>query len=264
MPKVSVWKGSITFGLVNIDVQLHSAVSQHSLGFKLLHQKCKTPIQYKRWCSTCQKEIAWSDIVKGFKLENGNYFILTKENLAKLKPEKTDYINIIEFIEKDSLDNIYSNQHYYVKPTKSSDKVFFLFETALRKTNKIAIGQFVLRDKEYICSIEPYKNILLLTTLNYAYEIKPIDLEIKIPKVTTEEIKLAQELIKKLTIKKFDINKFKDSYAQKLKKRIHESAKKSGKKIKKTKKVIHETTSPSLITTLKKSIKEPRIYARSR
>lgn len=274
MSKV-VWKGSITFGLVNIDIQLYSAISQHSLGFKLLHAKCETPIQYKRWCDSCKKEVDWSEIVKGFKLSTGHYFILTKENLEKLKPEKTDFINIIEFVEQSALNTIYFDQHYYVKPSKSADKVFFLFKEALKKTNKIGIGQFVMRDKEYICAIQSYNDILLLTTLNYAYEVRSINIsEIKIPKLKTDEIKLAQELISKLTVKKFDINKFKDTFAQKLKERIHESAKKGGKKIKKAKvikKPKHEEV--SLINMLKKSLKVPYaskikgkaiIHARSR
>ena len=170
----SIWKGSISFGLVTIPVRLYSAVQEHVLGFKMLHNKCHTPITMKRWCDHCKKEVAWDDIVKGLKLEDGSYFILTQEKLKELKPTTTDAISIVEFVDASQIQAIYLEHHYYLGPEKSGENAFFLFKKALEDSGKVAIGTFVMRDKEYACVINPYSKTLLLTTLNYAYEIRDI------------------------------------------------------------------------------------------
>lgn len=256
MRSSTVWRGALSFGLVNINIELYSAIKQHSLGFNLLHAKCHTPIKYERWCPRCNKEVSWDDIVKGLKLSDGTYFILTKEALAKLKQQKTDYINIIEFIDSGLLDTIYLNQHYYIAPSRATDKAFFLFMVALKKMNKIAIGQFVLRDKQYVCAIQPYKNCLLLTTLNYNYEIKKVAKieELHVLKIEAKELKLAEQLIDKLNVKKFDISQFKDNFAQELQKHIKQSSKKIAlPKIKKLKE-----KKLSLVEDLQASLKEKK------
>ena len=163
-----IWSGSLSFGLVTIPVALYSAVQEHVLGFKLLCARCKTPITYQRFCEHCDKPVPWTDVVKGLKLEDGSYFILTPEKMKELKPEKTDTISIIEFVAVDAIDIIYFEQHYYLAPDKKGQSSFRLFCQALSATKNAAIGTFVMRDKEYVCAISPYENGLLLTTLNYA------------------------------------------------------------------------------------------------
>jgi DNA end-binding protein Ku len=253
----TIWKGSLTFGLVNIPIRLYSATEQKTLGFKMLCGKCHSPIQYKRWCPHCKKEIPWHDIVKGIKLKNDKFFILTKEKIEELKPEKTDTIDIIEFIEKGMIDPIYFNSHYYAIPGKSGEKAYFLLQKALSSGLKYAIGKFVMREKEYVCAIEAYQKGLLLTTLNYAYEIRDISkieaLTKKIPKIDKKELELANTLINKMTKKKFDISKFKDTFAQTLKKMIKAAEK--GKKVTPPKiKKERATTQESLMDALRASI----------
>lgn len=170
----AVWKGSINFGLVSISIELFTAIQPHVLGFKLLHSVCNTPIANKRWCPHCDREIAWEEVVKGLKLPDGSYFIITPDNLKKLKSQKTDTVDIMEFVDLAAISPVYYDQHYYMAPQKSTEKAFFLFAKALAKRNWAAIGQFVMRDKEYVCLLQPYGNALLLTTLNYEYEIKHI------------------------------------------------------------------------------------------
>ncbi len=252
----SLWKGTLSFGLVNIYVEAYSAIQEHSLGFKLLHAKCHTPISYQRWCSHCKQTVEWQDIVKGLKVEDDTYFILTQENLKKLRPEKTDTIEIIEFVDVLAIDPIYYDQHYYLAPAKVSDKAYFLFIAALSHLNKVAIGRFVFKDKEYIGAIQPHNNGLLLTTLNYEYEIRPFK---KLEELTppehmeSRELKLAEQLINKLSKKKFDMSRFKDSFAEKLKEQIKKASK--GKlvipEVKKPTKVAEQ---PSLMDALKASI----------
>jgi DNA end-binding protein Ku len=253
----TIWKGSLTFGLVNIPIELYSAVAQHSLGFKLLHKKCHTPITYKRWCEHCNKEVMWEDVVKGIKLPDDTYFIMTKENLEKLKPAKTDSIDIVEFVDASAVSPIYYDKHYYLMPAKVTDKAFYLFIAALTELGTCAIGQFVMKDKQYVCAIQPYSSGMLLSTLNYQYEVKelPKFTELKSPKIAKQELQLAEELINRLHVSKLDMSKFKDSFAQEIAKKIKQAAKgiaipKEAKKQKPEK-----TTTVPLLDALKASLK---------
>lgn len=254
----TVWRGFISFGLVSINVELYTAIEPHVIGFKLLHQKCLTPISYKKWCKTCNREVSLDEIVKGYPLQNGKYFVMTKENLEKLKPKKSDYININQFVDITAIPSIYYNNHYYVTAGKTGSKPYYLFLEALQKLQKAAVGQFIMRDKEYVCSIQPYQNVLLLSILNYDYEIKHLkvvdqqqieDLHAK-PEKT--ELLLAEKLISRLASKKFDISKYKDTFYQNLKKRIEEVA--SGVKIKALPKEKKPAQNASLVEALKQSI----------
>jgi len=254
----AIWSGSLTFGLVNIPIKLYSAISKQVLGFKMLCGKCNGPIEYKRWCPHCKKEVAWDNIVKGIEVKSGEFYVLTKEKIEELKPEKTEDVSIVEFIDKDSIEPIYFENHYYVGPKRIKEKAYFLFKEVLEKTEKMAIGRFVMRDKEYVCAIESYKEGILLTTLNYAYEIRDIKqieaLDTK-PRLSKEELKLAEALIKKMYKKKFDISKFKDTFAENLKKTLKQMMR--GKKIKKfiEKKEKKASKETSLMEILKKSVK---------
>lgn len=260
----SIWKGSISFGLVTIPVRLYSAVQEHAIGFTLLHNKCHTPIFYKRWCDHCKKEVAWADVVKGLKLENGSYAILTQEKLKALKPKTTDSISIVEFVDANQIEPIYLEHHYYLGPEKAGEKSFYLFLAALEKSGKVAIGTFVMREKQYLCVINPYENTLLLTTLNYAYEIRPLA---EVPNLTeipkkleTAELKLAQDLIGALSKKKFDLDKFKDTFAQELKAALKSTKKEKISKKKKEKVPIvvkKQKDESSLMTALRASLKAP-------
>ena len=122
----ALWQGVLSFGLVNIPVGLFTAIKNHAIGFTLLCSECNTPIHYKRWCEHCQKEVEWNSVVKGLKLKNGEYFILTQESIRKLKPTKTDALQISEFISPALIDPIYLDKHYYVAPIKNGERAYFL------------------------------------------------------------------------------------------------------------------------------------------
>lgn len=254
----AVWTGSISFGLVNIPINVFSAVTQHSPGFTLLCDKCHTPITYQRWCSSCDKEVSWDHTVKGLKQSGSSYFILTQENLKKLKPEKTDYINMLQFVPEDEIKPIYIDAHYYIAPTKKHEKEFYLFFEALKKSGLVAIGSFVMHEKEHICSLMPYAEILLLNTLNYSYEINDtaqITAGYKQPPVNKQELALAEKIIKQFTRKKFDLSQFKDNFKEKLTAAIKAQKKRSGKKT--SKQVVRKKTKieeGSLLASLKASL----------
>lgn len=261
----SIWKGSLSFGLVSIRVRLYSAVQEHVIGFKLLHKKCQEPIAYQRWCNHCDKQVPWEDIVKGLKLDDGSYFILTQEKLKELKPKTTETIDIVEFVVASQIESIYLEHHYYLAPEKGSENPFFLFRKALEEAHKVAIGTFVMRDKQYTCVINPYQEAMLLTTLNYGYEIRPLsgiaelqDIESK--KINPAELKLAMQLVNQLTVKKFNISEFKDTFAQQLKEEIKKGTKGKKPSRKKEKEVTgkKKKEEPStLAARLKASLRAP-------
>jgi DNA end-binding protein Ku len=256
MASRAVWTGTINFGLVSIQIEMFSAIAPHVIGFKLLHSVCNTPIINKRWCPYDNREVSWEETVKGLKLKDGSYFVLTQENIKKLKPEKTDTISVVEFVDTEAVSPLYYDSHYYVAPQKETDKAFFLFAEALKKSKQSAVGQFVMRDKEYVCLVQPYENALLLSTLNYDYEIKHVEQvsELKPVKVSESELKLAYLLMDKLYKKKFDISAFKDTFATKLAQAI--KLKEKGK-IVEVEKVKPSAAPPaSLMEALKASLKE--------
>jgi DNA end-binding protein Ku len=224
------------------------------LGFRLLCGKCHTPLHYRRWCSKCKKEIEWEDVAKGIEISKGKFFVLTKEKLERLKPEKSDAVDIVEFVDKGMIDPIFFDRHYYIAPEKAKEKAYFLFREVLEAAAKVAVGRFVMREKEYVCAIESYKKGMLLTTLNYLYEIRDINKieELKTaPKLKKEELKLAKELINKLYEKEFDISEFKDTFAEKLKELIKKMLKGEEIAVKKAKPEEKKT----LMEALKASIR---------
>lgn len=252
----AIWSGSLSFGLLNIQVSVHSAITEHRFGFNMLCGDCHNPLHNMRWCDHCEREVAWENIVKGFKKSSGSYIVMSKEEIDALKPEKADTIYIKEFINQSELELLYVENHYYITSSKKKDKAFYLFAQALKKSKKVAIGQFIMHEKEHVVAISFYKNALLLTTLHYEHEIRPFELEdSKALMPTQEELSLAFLLIDKLTHKKFDLSKYKDTYVEKLKKALADLQK--GKKLKKpSQKKEKKSKEQSLTAALKESLQE--------
>jgi DNA end-binding protein Ku len=250
----SIWRGAISFGMVNIPVKLFSAVERRPVTFHLLHEKDHSLIEYRRWCVKDGKEVPWEEVVKGVEVEEGSYYVFTKEELANFKPRKSSAIEIAQFVHSDRLDRIYIDQHYYVGPDKPGEKAFFLFKEALAKTGNLAIGSFVMREREYVCAIEPYGPGLLLSTLNYEYEIRNVSeiTELREGKeVKKAELELAEQLVEKLSVKEFDITQFRDTYEEKLKAAISGKGK---KRLVVVEEVAKATKEENLMDTLKASL----------
>lgn len=251
-----IWKGSIAFGLVNIPINLYSAIEARGIKTKLLYKKNLSPIRYKRWCDGCKKEVPWEDVVKGFEIGEDEYIVMTQKELESIKPDKSKAVDIVEFIEIQQIDPIYFNSHYYIGPEKSDEKAYFLFKEILEQTGKMAVGQFIMHEKMHTCAIESYREGLLLTTLNYGYEIRNIseikELKAK-PKLSKQELELAKKLIEKITVKKFDITIFKDTFHDSLVELLKKKEK--GQKITIEKKEQPKTKEENLIAALKASLK---------
>jgi DNA end-binding protein Ku len=247
----SLWTGSISFGLVNIPIKLYSAVESGSLDLDMLDKKDLSNIQFKRVSEKTGKEVAWENIVKGYKIDN-HYVVLSDEDFKKASPEKTKTIDISEFVETDEVPPIYYDSSYYIEPEKNGGKAYVLLRDSLLKSKKAALGTFVLRNKENLCLIEPSDKILVLHKIRYAAEIRSTE-DIKIPesKVSTAEIQMATKLIDQLT-GKFNISKYKDTYTAALLKFIKAKAK--GKKFTAPKMRVVHSGSKDLMEELKASL----------
>lgn len=248
----TIWKGSLNFGLVTISIELYSAIQEHVVSFKLLHDTCKTPIHNLHWCPHCKKALTWDHIVKGLPLDKNKFFIITKQALRELKPFKSSTIALTTFIDESELDPLWTNQHYYALPQKTDDRAYALFVTALETEKKIALGTIIMKDKEHICVFRPYHNRLLMTTLHYAYELRPLPPAQKSIRFTFEELEVAHYLIKKLSKKTLSLEQFKDTFIEQLKKAVTQKLK-PGKKIT-VKKIKPSEKKETLLETLQKSV----------
>lgn len=247
----AIWSGAIGFGLVNIPVKLFSAIQQSELDLDMLDKKDHANIKFQRVNANTGKEVAWENIVKGFKI-NEQYVVLSDEDFERASPEKNKIIEIAEFVEEKEIDSIYYETPYYLQPEKNGAKAYALLLDALKKTGKIGLGSFVLRNRESLVIIRPYEGILLLNKIRFKEEIKDPG-EIKIPKASNKpaEMKMAIQLISQLT-HEFDIARYKDSYTAKLMKVIKEKAK--GKKtVQSPLRVVH-SRSRDLMAQLKASL----------
>ena len=247
----AIWSGAIGFGLVNIPVKLFSAVQQSELDLDMLDKKDHANIKFQRINANTGKEVAWENIVKGFKIDD-RYVILDKEDFERASPEKNKIIEIAEFLDEKEIDSIYYETPYYLQPEKNGAKAYALLLEALEKTGKVGLGSFVLRNRESLVVVKPYQEILLLNKIRFQEELKDPG-EIKIPKATNKpaEVKMATQLIEQLT-QEFDIARYKDSYSANLMKVIKEKAK--GKKPAKTHLRVVHSPSRDLMEQLKASL----------
>jgi DNA end-binding protein Ku len=247
----SLWTGSISFGLVNIPIKLYSAVQSSSLDLDMLDKKDYSNIQFKRVNEKTGKEVAWGNIVKGYKVDN-QYVILSDEDFKKASPEQTKTIDITEFVAMEEVDPIYYDSSYYIEPEKNGGKAYVLLRDALLKSKKAALGSFVLRSKENLCLLSPTEKIMVLHKIRFAEEIRSTeDIKVTESKVSAAEIQMALKLIDQLT-GKFDISKYKDTYTETLLKFINAKAK--GKKFSAPKMQVVHSKSTDLMSELKASL----------
>jgi DNA end-binding protein Ku len=249
----AIWSGAIGFGLVNIPVKLYSATQESSLDLDMLDKNGHANIHYARINAKTGKEVPWENIVKGYKY-NDEYVVLTDADFEKVSPQKSKMIDINDFVKAEEISTTFYDTPYYLSPTKGGERAYVLLREALKQSGKIAIGQFVLRNKESLCILKPQDDVILLQKIRFAEEIRSYE-DLGIPKNVTvkpAELKMAQSLINQLTPKKFLISKYKDTYDEALMKIIMAKAK--GKKITAPKfKIIHNK-SKDLMAQLKASL----------
>ena len=251
----AIWSGAIGFGLVNIPVKLFSAVQASELDLDMLDKKDNANIKYQRVNANTGKEVEWDNIVRGYKIDD-RYVVLDEDDFEKASPEKTKLIEIAEFVDEKEIDSIYYETPYYLQPEKSGAKPYALLRDALKKTGKVGLGTYVLRNRESLVLIKPQEDLLILNKIRFKQEIRETD-ELNIPSVKLKpaEINMAIQLIESLTTE-FDISNYKDTYNDELLKLIMAKAK--GKKMKTPKMEVVHSRSRDLMAQLKESLNAPK------
>jgi DNA end-binding protein Ku len=217
----AMWSGNITFGLVSIPVKLHTATSSGIVSLHQLHDRCDTRIKELRWCPHCKQEVEWKHVVKGYEYAKNKYLEVTAEDWDKLPLPSKQTIEVASFVDADTVDAIYYDTPYFIELGKQALKPYRLLLNTLKEKNKVGIAKVTFRTRERLCALRPMGNELILQTLYYADEIKPVDEyeETGSVSVSAQEKKMANALVDALS-SKFEPEKFHDTYEDALKKLI--------------------------------------------
>lgn len=252
-----IWNGSVSFGLVSIPVRMYSGANhRQGIDLDMLHKDDHAPIRYARVCRKDGEEIPWNDIVKGYEYQDGDYVVLTKKELEQIDAEKTQTIDILQFVNEPDIDIRYFEKPYYLEVVKGGEKAYALLRTALAKSNKIALAKFVMHEHEHIAVIKPVGRALVLNQMRYPSDLRePGELHLPTDKdLTGKEIDMALKLIKQET-RPFVPEDLHDTYTDELEELIKDKIK--GKKPRKIKQhEPREASTKDLMNALKASLKE--------
>lgn len=221
-----IWRGSLSFGLVAIPVQLHTAVRENRPKFRLLHAKDKSPIKYERVCQREGNPVAWEDLVKGFEYQKGRYVVLTKEDFKVAALEKDRRVQVSDFVPADAIDDRFFDHPYFLVPDKGGEHAYAIFQQALRETGRVGIGKVVLRDRQHLVAVESLDQHLILTMMRFAEEMveAPEMPDVERAKVAPRDLKLATDLVNALAAD-WNPEKYQDDYQINLQKVIKQKMK---------------------------------------
>lgn len=249
----AIWNGAIGFGLVNIPIKLYGASEESSIDLDMLDKSDFSNIKFKRVNEKTGKEVAFQDIVKGYKMED-RYIVLQKEDFEAVSPEKSKVLKIKQFVKHDEVDPAYFETPYFLEPQKNGEDAYQLLLKSLVSTKMAGVGTFILREKEILCLVRPFEDkILMVNRMRFPEEIRSFE-DLKLPakkSPTKEELEMAEALIKQFTTK-FDPSKYEDTYHEDLMKIIQQKA--SGKDVKTIEEKEPEGKATDLMAMLKASL----------
>ena len=176
----AIWKGAISFGLVNIPISLYTATQKEDLRFHLLRKRDLSPVNYKRVAAVDGKEVGWEEIVKGYEYDKGKYVVLKEEDFARVDVEATQTVDIVDFVQLEEVSPIYFQKPYYMEPQKGGEKAYILLREALTSTGKIGIATVVIKTRQYLAAVRPQGTGLTLELMHFADELVDPS-EFKIP-----------------------------------------------------------------------------------
>lgn len=208
----TMWKGSISFGLVNIPIKLYSATENKDIKMRYLHEKCHTPIKYEKTCPHCEKALESDEIVRGYEYEDGKFVIIERDEIEALAQEKNKSVEIVDFVELDDIDPVYFNRSYFIGPNENGSKPYTLLKNAMETSGRIGIAKITIRSKEHLAAVRVYKNGLMMETMYFPDEVRQLKHVPDLPEemdLSEKELKMAQQLIEQLTTK-FDPEQYKD------------------------------------------------------
>ncbi len=254
----AIWKGSISFGLVNIPIALYPATRREELKFRLLRKTDLSPVNYKRVAEKDGKEVPWDQIVKGYEYEKGKYVVLQDEDFQRVDIEATQTVDIQDFVELDEIDPIFFYKPYYLEPQKGGDKAYALLRDALKDSKKVGVAKVVIKTREYLAGVKPEDGALVLELMHFADELADTS-KLHIPKkveVGKREMTMAKSLIDSMS-SKWNPEKYKDDYREALMEVIEKKVEAGGKEIEeKPRKAPKPTKVIDLVSVLQKSLEE--------
>jgi len=254
----AIWKGSISFGLVNIPIALYPATRREELKFRLLRKTDLSPVNYKRVAEKDGKEVSWDQIVKGYEYEKGKYVVLKEEDFQRVDLEATQTVDIKDFVDQEEIDPMFFYKPYYLEPQKAGDKAYALLRDALKDANKVRVAKVVIKTRQYLAGVKPEDGALVLELMHFADELADPE-KLHVPKkmeVGKREMTMARSLIDSMS-SKWEPEKYKDDYREALMEVIEEKVEAGGKEIEeKPRKAPKPTKVIDLVSVLQKSLEQ--------
>jgi len=263
----AIWKGSISFGLVNIPIALYPATRKEDLRFRLLRAKDLSPVNYKRVAEKDGKEVPWEQIVKGYEYEKGKYVVLKDEDFQRVDLEATQTVDIQDFVEQEEIDPEFFYKPYYLEPQKGGDKAYVLLRETLGKTGKVGIAKVVIKTRQYLAGVKAENNVLVLELMHFAEELADPS-QLHIPKKIEpgkREIDMATALVNSMS-SKWDPKKYRDDYREALMEVIEEKVEAGGKELeeKPKEKAPPSTKVIDLVAVLQESLNQKKGVKKTR
>jgi DNA end-binding protein Ku len=227
----SVWKGTLSFGLLAIPVKLYTAARSQRMNLHQLHKVCHTRLKQPLYCPQCNRQVERSEVVRGYEYEKGRYVVINEDEIKKITPRSSTVMEIVAFVKQEQIDPIYFDASYFMLPDKESEKPYALLLKTLEDTNRVGIATVTMHQREYTVFIRPRKNGLTIHTMYYANEIREVagyGKAEKEAKLKPAEVKLAEQLVESLS-QDFKPGQFHDKFQENLKALIE--AKQKGKTI---------------------------------
>ncbi len=252
----AIWKGSITFGLVNIPVELRTAVRADHISFRLLHAEDLSPVRYERVCQAEGEPVPWNEIVKGYEYEKGKYVVMEEEDFKTAAVEQSKTIDILDFVKEEEIDPRYFESPYYLVPAKGGEKAYALLREAIRTSEAVGIGKIIIRQTQHLAGIKVIGDALILEIMRFANElVDPAEYSFPAREaVRAQELQMAEQLIANLA-EPFDPSRYTDDYRANLMKVIR--AKMKGKKPKlEAPEETHDSGVLDLMSRLRASLEE--------
>jgi DNA end-binding protein Ku len=230
-----IWNGTISFGLLQVPVQLMPGERSVDLHFRMLDGRTKTPIRYERVNSETGEEVPWKEVVKAFEYVKGSYAVIDEKELKAAAPEATETVDIEAFVDADSVDLRYFEKPYYLVPGKRAEKGYVLLRETLKKTGKVGIAKLVIRTRQYLAMLKPHEDALILILLRFPQELVDAD-EFNLPagkaashRVSARELDMAAQLVESMSVP-WRPDDYKDDFRQRLRQMVEQQVKKQGGK----------------------------------
>ena len=260
----AIWSGVLSFGLINIPINLYSATAGVDVEFHYLHKTDLSPIRYAKICRKDGKELNQNDLVKGYEYEEGDYVLLTEDDFKKVDRKRTETIDVLAFVKESEIDTIYFEKPYFLEPDKGAANAYTLLRESLKKSKKVGVAKFVIHNREHLGIIKPHEELIVLEQMRFEAEVQAPD-KLNLPthaNVRAKELTMATTFIDHLS-EHFDPSDYKDTYQKELNKLIKDKKKGHHPKPKTEIEIPHPTKSTDIMILLKESLEKAKVHHRA-